>query len=211
MAPRLPRPIYADLRSSSPAGVLDRLAAAYAVAGEAMAAGDLDRALEVLVWAKSVAPRSSVLREALGVARYLSGDFAGAHSELLAYRRLSGRNDQNHLLADCARAAGRHDKVAEYVAEMDPAADGRDRVAEGLIVLAGDRADRGDLRGALAALERAEEPAEGVEAHHVRVWYAAADIAERMGDQDRAREYLEAIVAVDPDFLDAAERLRGLG
>lgn len=175
-----------------------------------MAAGDLPRALEVLRWAKSVAPRSSAVREALGVALYLSGDFAAAHSELLAYRRLSGRTDQNHLLADCARAAGRHDRVAEYVMAMDPAIDGRDRVAEGLIVLAGDRADRGDLRGAMAALERAADTSQGVEPHHVRVWYAAADIAERMGDHERLRDYLEAIVAVDPDFLDAAERLEAL-
>ena len=205
--PHLDREVYRELRSAARPGDAEDVLRAYAAAGDALVEGDLERAITVLEWAKSAAARSGAIREALGVARYRAGDFAAAHSELLAYRRLSGRQDQNHLLADCARAAGRPDKVAEYVAAMDPATVPADRIAEGILVLAGDRADRGDVDGALRMLERADlEPAD-VQEHHVRLWYLAADLSERAGDHDAARDYLEAIHAVDPDYLDVADRL----
>lgn len=183
---------------------------AYAAAGEALVEGDVDAAVGLLEWAKSAAARSAAVREALGVARYHAEDFAGAHSELLAYRRLSGRQDQNHLLADCARALGKPEKVAEYVEAMDAAAVPADRIAEGIIVLAGERADRGDVDGALRALERADLAPAEVADHHVRLWYLAADLTEQAGEHDVARDYLEAISAVDPDYLDVVERLDAL-
>lgn len=210
--PRVPKDVHSDLRASVPQGDLNDVVRAYVAAGEALQSGDLDRAAELLVWAKAVAPRSVMVREALGVVRYQLADFAAAHSELAAYRRLSGREDQNHLLADTARAAGRHDKVVEYVRAMQEDPDVHpERVAEGVIVLAGDRADRGDLRGALAVLERAGLDPEHVEAWHPRLWYAAGDICERMGDTASARDYFEAITAVDDEFLDVEERLAELG
>jgi tetratricopeptide (TPR) repeat protein len=209
--PRVPKDIHADLRAAVPQQDLDDVIRAFTAAGTAMAEGELDRALELLVWAKSVAPRSVMVREALGIARYHAGDFADAHSELATYRRLSGRQDQNHVLADCARAAGRHDKVVEYVNAMqaDPGVH-PERVVEGLIVQAGDRADRGDLRGALAVLGRAGLDPDDVQSWHPRLWYVAADLCERMGDVDAARDYLEAITAVTEGFLDVEERLAGL-
>jgi tetratricopeptide (TPR) repeat protein len=207
----VPRDVHADLRAAVAQHELDDLIRAYTAAGEALAEGDLDRALGVLEWAKALAPRSVMVREALGVARYHAGQFAEAHAELAAYRRLSGRQDQNHVLADCARAAGRHDKVVEYVNAM-LAADGvhAERIAEGLIVQAGDRADRGDLRGALAVLERAGLDPDEVEPWHPRLWYAAGDVAARMGDVETARDYFEAITAVTDEFLDVEERLAAL-
>jgi tetratricopeptide (TPR) repeat protein len=196
-----------DLRGAARKDDLDDVIKAFSLAGEAIEEDRLDDAIELLEWAKAQVARSAVVREALGIALYLKGDFAKAHSELLTYRRLSNRHDQNHVLADCARAAGRHDKVAEYVEEMLAAKAPRDRTVEGLIVLAGDRADRGDLRGALDTLNRADLAPANVEPYHARLWYAAADICARLGDLDAEREYLEAIAAVDDDFLDVAERL----
>lgn len=208
---RLPRDVYRDLRASARPTEVEDVVKAYGAAGDALVEGDVDRAIELLEWAKSAAARSAAIREALGVARYHAGDFAGAHSELLAYRRLSGRQDQNHLLADCARAAGRPEKVVEYVDAMDPASVPADRIAEGIIVLAGARADRGDVEGALRTLERAELAPAEVADYHLRLWHLAADLSERAGERDAARDYLEAIAAVDPDFLDVRERLAALG
>ena len=217
--PRLPegqRPFIdksamSDLRGAVKEGEFDDAVKAYALAGDAMNADEPAKAIELLEWVKSVASRSAAVREALGIAYYLQGDFAKAHSELLAYRRMSNRRDQNHVLADCSRAAERHDKVAEYVEEMiQDKTVPRDRAVEGLIVLAGDRADRGDLRGALDTLARAGLEPTRVEAWHPRLWYAAADLAARMGDVDMERQYLEAITAVAEDFLDVEERLAGL-
>jgi tetratricopeptide (TPR) repeat protein len=200
-----------DLRAAARKEDLDDVIKAFALAGDAIDEDRLDDAIELLEWAKAQAARSAVLREALGISLYLKGDFAKAHSELLTYRRLSNRHDQNHLLADCARAAGRHDKVAEYVEEMLAAKAPRDRSVEGLIVLAGDRADRGDLRGALDTRRRADLEPQHVEPYHARQWYAAADFCARMGDQAAEREFLEAIAAVDEDFLDVNERLGAPG
>lgn len=193
-----------------PAGVLDDVVKAVGAATDAMEQGDLKRARELLAWAKSTAPRSATIRETLGIAHYAAGDYAQAHSELQAYRRLSALQDQNHILADCARAMERHDKVAEYVqamiaAKVDPA-----RVAEGLIVWAGDRADRGDLEGAFETLQRADLDPVKVQPWHPRVWYVAGDLSERLGNLGQAREYFEAILAVEDDFGDVDERLAAL-
>jgi tetratricopeptide (TPR) repeat protein len=207
----VPRDVHADLRASVAGPDLNDVVRAFVAAGEALANGDVPRATELLEWAKAVAPRSVMVREALGVAHYHAADFQAAHRELLAYRRLSGRQDQNHLLADCARAAGRHDKVVEYVSAMqEDDSVHPERKVEGLIVQAGDRADRGDLRGALAVLGRAGLDPVDVQPWHPRLWYAAGDLAERMGDTAAARDYFEAVEAVAEDFLDVAERLAAL-
>jgi tetratricopeptide (TPR) repeat protein len=208
--PRLPRDVYADLRSASRADQVEDVTKAFAAAGEALEEGDLRRARELLTWAKSVSSRSAVIREALGVVLYHAEDFSAAHAELGAYRRLSGRADQNHLLADCARAGGRLDRVAEYVEEMAQAGVEQERVVEGWIVLAASKADAGDVSGALAVLERAGLSPAAVQPWHPRLWYFAADLAERTGDREQARDYLEAIVAVDSEYLDAAARLEQL-
>jgi tetratricopeptide (TPR) repeat protein len=210
--PRVPKDVHADFRSSVPGPELDDVIRAFTEAGRALESGEVDRALEVLLYAKAVAPRSVMIREALGVALYQHGDFAAAHAELATYRRLSGRQDQNHLLADCARAAGRHEKVSEYVTEMlDAKGIHPERLIEALIVQAGDRADRGDLRGALAVLGRAGLDPDIVQSWHPRLWYVAGDIAERMGDREAARDYFEAITAVvEDDYLDVDERIAAL-
>lgn len=208
--PRLAGDVYRELRATTRPNELADVTRAFAAAGSALEEGDVDRATELLTWAKSAAARSAAVREALGVAHYLAGDFAGANRELLAYRRLSGRQDQNHLLADCARAAGRSEKVAEYVDEMARAGAPPDRVAEGLLVLAGERADRGDLRGSLSALERGDLDPCHIQPWHPRLWYFAGDLYERLGHLDRARDYFEAIAAVEEDFLDVEDRLAAL-
>lgn len=207
--PRVDRDAYRDLRAAASPGEVDDIIKAYAAAGEALEVDDVARAVELLTWAKSAAARSASVREALGIALYRAGSFATAHSELQAYRRLSGRQDQNHLLADCARALGRQEKVAEYIDAMRGPDVPKDRFAEGLIVLAADRADRDDVRGAMAALAEADLAPENVEDYHPRVWYLAAELSERIGEAEHARQYLEAIASVDPDFLDVAERLEG--
>lgn len=208
---KLPGDVYRDLVAASSRGEQVDVVRAYGAAAQALAAEEVARAIELLAWAKAAAPRSAAVRELLGVACYRAGEFARAQRELLAYRRMSGRHDQNHLLADCARAAGRDDRVAEYVAEMEGHAAPPDRVAEGLIVLAGARADRGDVRGALGVLERADLRPARVQPWHPRLWYVAADLCARLGDVQQAREYLEAIAAVEEDFLDVPELLRALG
>lgn len=207
----MPRDAWRDLRATVPATALDDVVKAVGTAAEALEAGEIDRATELLTWAKSAAARTPTIREALGITHYTAERYAEAHSELLAYRRLSGNQDQNHLLADCARAAERPEKVAEYVDEMIAAGVEEERVAEGLIVLAGSRVDGGDLEGALATLQRLDLNPDHVLPWHPRLWYAAADILEQMGRADEARDYFEAVESIDDEFGDVGQRLDALG
>lgn len=207
--PRLPSAVYRDLKAAS-GPHLDAVATAYADAGTALDEGDVDRAVRLLTEAKQRASRSVAVREALGIAWYLTGRFKDAARELAAYRRMSGRADQNHLLADCARANGQPERAEDLVDEMIAAKVAPDRVAEGLLVVAGSRADRGDVDAALAALHRVDLEPKTVEPHHLRLWHLAASLEERRGDAAAAAGYLQAIATIDPTFLDVAERLAGL-
>lgn len=208
--PRLPAPIYRDLKAAS-GTQLDHVATAFVDAGSALEDGDVPRAVELLREAKRRASRSAVIREALGIALYLDGSFRDAGRELAAYRRMSGRQDQNHLLADCARANGNLDRAEDLVDEMIRAGVAADRVVEGLLVIAGARADRGDHDAALAVLHRVDLEPRRIEPYHLRLWHLAADIAARRGDDRGAAGYLEAIVTVDPEFMDVRDRLDALG
>lgn len=207
--PRLPSDVYRDLKAAA-GGDLERLAADYVAAGEALEAGRTTRAVELLQRCKERAKRSAVVREALGIALYLDGRFREASRELSAYRRLSGRLDQNHLLADCARANGQLDKAEALVTEMMHADVPADRVAEGLMVIAGARSDGGDHLSALAALHRIDlQPAE-VQPYHLRLWYLAGDLHEKVGETAQAANLFNSITMIEPDFLDAAARAAAL-
>lgn len=210
----LPSAVFRDIKRTVKPGVLEDVANAVGAASLAVEEGDLDRAMELLEWAKSKAPRSAAIREGLGIAHYLAHDFDGAQRELQAYRRLSGRVDQNHLLADAARALGRLDRVAELVDEMVTALQERkaplDRTVEAVIVHAGALADQERYEEALALLDRSPLPDGGATVSHARAWYAAGDIAERMGDRGLAAEYFHAASMVEDDFLDAEARVDAL-
>ena len=86
-------------------------------------------------------------------------------------------------------------------------------LSEGRLVLAGTRADNGDLAGAVTLLVEAgagrlvRNPAE----RHLRQWYVLGDLMERSGDLAKARELFLRIAAVDPDAYDVADRLESLG
>ncbi len=216
--PDLPRQVYGEIRRHARN---DRdVARAVTLAMDALASGDVDAAVDYLEWSKADAPRAASIRETLGIARYHAEDWNEALGELQAYRRFSGRTDQNHLIADCLRALERPlDMIAEAVEEMDEDDDGADRVAEGVIVWASALADDDDLDAARAVLQRALPEAAGgptgpapdePELHQVRLWYVAGDLAERSGDHDVAETWFRRVAAIDEDLYDVGERLRRL-
>lgn len=180
---------------------------ALALGTEASEAEDHDTARRYLRWAKHLVPRSASVREALGIASYRAGAFRAALSELQAYRRLSGSDDQNHLLADCLRAEGREPERAIEVAERlaaDAAADIERRVEAAIVAAAvhldlgrPERADR-ILMPMLTRTEDAEL--------RVRLLWVAADAAEAAGEAQRAVDRLDELLALDPDYPDADER-----
>ncbi len=224
-----PRPDFPDgARASIPKGVekelrrfagpdrVDDIALALTLGSEAIDEGEPEIARQYLEWAKEQAPRSPTLREALGIARYLDEDYAGAITELKAYKRLTGRTDQNHVLADCARATGKPTSdIAAYVNEMVDADAKEPLVVEGHIVWASALADAGDAGAGRAVLRRMLEgrglaKAEKVREHHLRLWYVAGDLAERAGDNREARRWFEQVAAEEPEAFDTEDRLAAL-
>src|SRR5207247_8968558 len=81
---------------------------------------------------------------------------------------------------------------------------------EGPIVGARSLADRGDIAGAIRLLGKGPLRVKRPKPHHLRLWYALADLYERGGDTPRARELFGRITTAAPDFADAAERRAGL-
>jgi hypothetical protein len=192
----------------------EEVALALSVGSQAIDELAVDLALEYLAWAKDQAPRVAPIREAYGVARYLAEDFAGALTELQAYVRISGRNDQNHVIADCHRALGRDLDRIEEVARplLDDDRAPSDRRAEAAIVLAAALGDAGRAEDGLDVLGRIlAERRDRDHDHHLRVRSLLADLAVQAGEPETARRQLEVLLASDGggDF-DAQERLDAL-
>ena len=209
--PQLPRSVIKEIERTLGRGPrADDVALALSIGSAAIDEGRPDVAVEVLAWAKAEAARLATIREAYGVALYQMGRFADAASELQAYRRFSGRQDQNHVLADCLRALGRDlDRITETAGAL--VADDTapvERRAEAAIVWAAAVADSGDLGAARAVLRRFLDGYDlGEQEHDLRLLYLEGDLADRAGDTDEARRAFERIRAVDPDLLDVEERL----
>ena len=176
---------------------------------------DHPAALRFLAWAKHLAPRAAVVREALAIATYRAGDLRGALSELQAYRRISGSDDQNHLLADCLRADGRDLERAISVGMALAEADDQDleRRVEAAIVVAAVHLDLGRPGRAATALAPflkapllAKVPPDSL----VRLHWMAADVAEADGSPSVAAAAIERLLRLDADYPDAPERLARL-
>jgi tetratricopeptide (TPR) repeat protein len=188
----------------------NRAEAAVSLAAKALEAygkGDYSRAASLASQAKDQAPRSGRVRELLGLALYHGGNYKQASQELLTYRRLTGSVEQNHVIADCYRALDRPDKALEVCSQVSRKAVSPEVWAEVLIVAAGAAADKGDYVRALKHLDRGELEPRRVEPHHLRLWYARADILEKAGRRREARKAWERLFAEDPDFFDVAERI----
>jgi tetratricopeptide (TPR) repeat protein len=182
---------------------------------DAASAFERDRipeALRILRPLSREAPGIAAVRELTGLALYRVGRWSEAARHLEAFRALTGSVEQHPVLADCYRALGRFAKVDELWDELRAASPEPALLTEGRIVAAGSLADRGDVRGAIRLLERGPlTPKRAPAAHHLRLWYALADLSERAGDAPRARELFRRVVAVDPELADAVERLQALG
>jgi tetratricopeptide (TPR) repeat protein len=158
------------------------------------------------------APEVGTVRELAGLTLYRLGRWTQAAAHLEAFVRLTASVEQHPVLADTYRALGKHRKVEALWDELRQASPGADLVSEGRIVMAGSLADRGELRKAIALLERGPlSPRRPPEPHHLRLWYALADLYERVGDTPRARELFQRVADVDPELADTAERLAALG
>lgn len=212
--PQLPKGVLREIERALGKGPKSRdIALCVSIGAQAIELERFDVAIEVLSWARHQAPRLALVREAYGIALYHEERWADALSELQAYRRMTDRIDQNHVIADCLRALDRGLEQVSSAAEplVADAQAPEDRRAEAAIVWAAALADGGDIGAGRAVLRRfLERPRSGDAEHDLRVRYLAADLAERARDEEDVHRQLELIAAVDEGFLDVADRLDGL-
>jgi tetratricopeptide (TPR) repeat protein len=156
--------------------------------------------------AKIMAPRSPSVREILGLIYYRLGRWQEALRELLAYKRLSGKRSQDHLIADCERALGKPERALDFLDKLKASEVGEETLIEGLVVAAGALQDLGRPGDAADLLTKAAGPPRIVREYHLRLWYALADALENAGRRPEARPWWDAIYAEDPEFFDVAER-----
>ena len=161
--------------------------------------------------AKALAPRSGAVREVLGMALYRQGRFREALRELQAYRRITGRLDQNHLIADAHRALGAPEKAVEPAREAMRARIPEEARVEAAVVGAAALADLGRFGEALALLRAFPSRENMARPFELRLWYVTGDILERAGRRGEARQEFRRILRHDPQAFDAAERLTRLG
>jgi tetratricopeptide (TPR) repeat protein len=177
---------------------------------EALGRDDPREAQRMAEESRRMVPRSATVREVLGVALYRSGRFADALRELQAFRRISGRPDQNHLLADCHRAAGAPEKAIPLVQEALDSDIPEEARAEAAVVGASALADLGRYDEALSLLRRFDRRGASARPHELRVWYVMGDVLEKLGRRSEAADRFRRIMDHDPDAYDVAERLAAL-
>ncbi len=155
-------------------------------------------------------PDAPSVRELTGLAQYRLGNYAAASKELEAFVDLTDSVEQHPVLMDCYRAQRRWRRVEDCWTELASVSPAAELVAEGRIVLAGARADQGRLDEALTLLRKREGSVRAPKEHHLRSWYALADLEERAGNLSVARELFDRVRRADPAFADVAERRAAL-
>jgi len=205
----LDRDARAELRSL-PASLADKVACHLIVAGR-LIDDEPERAREHAEYARHLAPRLAVTREAAGVTAYRAGDYAAALAELRAVRRMTG--DPTHLpvMADAERGLGRPDRALALARDPDVRRlDTASRV-EIAIVASGARRDRGEFEAAVVSLQGAALDATQLQPWTPRLWYAYADALLDAGRRDEALRWFESVAAIDEDgTTDADERVHAL-
>ena len=183
--------------------------AAHLVAATALADDEPETAWRHARAARARGGRIGVVRETVGLVAYRAGEWAEAIGELRAARRMGGGPGHLAVMADCERALGHPERAIELsrsaeAEQLDPEA-----AAELTIVVAGARADLGQIDAALAHLERVGlDKAE----QHPRLAYAYADLLLKAGRKDEALSwFIRSANADEDEETDALDRVEELG
>ena len=142
------------------------------------------------------------MAELLGLSYYRQGKWREAIRELERFEELTGTVEQHPVLADCFRARGDYARVAALWIELGEGSPSAELVEEGAL------ADQGKVKDAIRMLETAPKAPKKLKIHHLRRWYALADLYERGGDLKRAKRLFTEIEAQSPGFGDVAQPVR---
>ncbi|WP_197381429.1 tetratricopeptide repeat protein [Mycolicibacterium mengxianglii] len=186
------------------------------IARHLVAAGELldedpEAALEHARAARQRSGRIAAIREAVGIAAYRCGDWAQALSELRAARRMGAKSELLPLIADCERGVGRPERAIELARSPEAMALTGDDADELRIVVAGARADLGQLEQALAVL--ASPPLDPSRSGQTaaRLFYAYAEALLALGRTDEAVQWFFHAASADVEGVtDAEDRISEL-
>ncbi|MET0704961.1 MAG: tetratricopeptide repeat protein [Mycobacterium sp.] len=183
------------------------------IARHLVAAGELldDDPEAALAHAKAARTRSgriAAVREAVGIAAYRCGDWAQALAELRAARRMGSKSALLALIADCERGVGRPERAIELGRSPEAEALQGDDADELRIVVAGARADMGQMEQALAVLTSPPLDPKRVGSTAARLFYAHADALLALDRKAEALQWFLNAARSDVDGLtDAEERI----
>ena len=209
--PELAPEVEGNLDRSVPASKKARYQERLASAADALERGRFDDARRMVQPVLRDVPDLAFAHEISGLAFYNVGQWRKAAAELEVARTLDGSMNHHAVLADCYRALRRYRDVEVLWLELRQGSPAPELMAEGRIVAAGALADQGDLRGALALMQKTGAAPKRVRDHHLRQWYVLADLYDRSGEIIEARRYFRLVAEADAQFSDVADRLRALG
>ena len=196
---QLPKWVREEIQRSTPKDRRDPALNHLAKALNQFADERYGAALPELRKAKTLAPRSSTVREMLGLSAYHTGNWEEALQELRTFRRLTGDLIHMPIEMDSLRALGRKSDVAKtwnLLQDLDTSATVSH---EAKVVYASFLLDEGKPREAWDIVRPGRlvaSPSPG----ELRRWYVAAKVAVAAGDKDAARRLVAALDEQDPDF-----------
>ena len=152
-----------------------------------------------LMEAKQLSPRSSAIRELLGLSAYRCRKWDEALAELRAYRRLTGDTTHMPVEMDSLRALKRYRDVEVTWGRFVELGGNRPTEAEARVVYASYLLDRGRAAEAwkISGPDRLSKDAQPYER---RCWFVAARAALAMGETGLAAQLTEAIRQADPEM-----------
>lgn len=203
LAEELDPSILNELRTL-PEGLAEIVARHLVAADRALAIDDAETARAHVLAAKRRAGRVAAVREAAGVTAYLVGDFAEALSELRTVRRMSGGEEYLPLMADCERGLGRPQKAVDLIREVDLRSVDEDLRVELLLVLAGARADMGQVDAAIVVLKVPELTKLPKGDARARLQYAYSMFLREAGRDTEADEWLVKAAESDINAVTSA-------
>ncbi|MGB3485152.1 MAG: tetratricopeptide repeat protein [Mycobacterium sp.] len=186
------------------------------IARHLVAAGELldedpEAALEHARAARQRSGRIAAIREAVGIAAYRCGDWAQALAELRAARRMGAKSELLALIADCERGVGRPERAIELARSAEAEALTGDAADELRIVVAGARADLGQLEQSLAVLASPPLDPKRSGETAARLFYAYAETLLALDRTPEALQWFFHAASADVDGVtDAEDRISEL-
>ncbi|MEA1904188.1 MAG: hypothetical protein U9N56_11780 [Actinomycetota bacterium] len=196
---QLPKWVRDEIQRSTPK---DRREPAITHLSKAMAEFADERyqaALPDLRKAKQLSPRSSTVRELLGLSAYRSGQWEEGLRELRTFRRITGDLIHMPVEMDCLRALGRGEDVVKTWDRIQTHDISATISHEARVVYASYLLDEGRPRDAWAIIKPKRlvaSPSPG----ELRRWYVAARVAIEAGDKDAARRIIAALDRQELEF-----------